>query len=158
MKAAAVKAFAENDIDNFIIATIPGGIEVQEKFGQNNFVNNSTLPRLAPWEKLEQMGIMASSDADDLFKNCTLPQGWKKVATDHSMWSNLVDERGRIRASIFYKAAFYDRSAHLSLNKRFSIGVVPEDFYKSDQSYEDRQSGKWAAVVNDCNKVVFSTD
>ena len=36
--------------------------------------------------------------------------------------------------------------------------LIPEDFYKSDQSYEDRQSGKWAAVVNDCNKVVFSTD
>jgi predicted metal-dependent phosphotriesterase family hydrolase len=37
------------------------------------------------------------------------------------MWSDLLDEQGRKRAGVFYKAAFYDRSAHLSMNSRFSI-------------------------------------
>ncbi len=50
-----------------------------------------------------------------------LPAGWKKISTDHAMWSNLVDDKGRKRASIFYKAAFYDRSAHLQLCRRYSI-------------------------------------
>lgn len=28
---------------------------------------------------------------DDLFLEASLPEGWKKVATDHAMWANLVD-------------------------------------------------------------------
>ena len=43
-----------------------------------------------------------------------LPAGWKKQATDHSMWSKLLDESGAVVASIFYKAAFYDRIAEMN--------------------------------------------
>jgi len=32
------------------------------------------------------------------------------------MWSYLLDEHGRRRVAIFYKAAFYDRSAFMRLN------------------------------------------
>ena len=31
------------------------------------------------------------------------------------MWSSVVDELGRERAAVFYKAAFYDRRAHMTL-------------------------------------------
>jgi hypothetical protein len=47
----------------------------------------------------------------------SLPPGWKVVPTDHSMWSDLVDAKGEKRASIFYKAAFYDRDAFIRIEK-----------------------------------------
>lgn len=50
---------------------------------------------------------------DPLFRQATLPLGWKRAGTGHSMWTRLVDEVGRERVSMFYKAAYYDRSAFL---------------------------------------------
>jgi hypothetical protein len=44
-----------------------------------------------------------------------LPDGWQKRATDHDMWSELVDADGVVVASMFYKAAFYDRRAFLRM-------------------------------------------
>ena len=37
------------------------------------------------------------------------------------MWSELVDDKGRARAGILYKAALYDRDAHISPRRRFRI-------------------------------------
>lgn len=55
-------------------------------------------------------------DKDDpLFRPATLPDGWSREGSDHSMWSYIVDANGRQRVSIFYKAAFYDRDAFMSL-------------------------------------------
>ena len=62
------------------------------------------------------------------------------------MHSNLVDDKGRIRATIFYKAAFYDRDAHMSLLRRFGI--------KKDYSRED---GLVVFQVFDGDEVVFAT-
>ena len=45
----------------------------------------------------------------------TLPPGWSRQGSDHAMWAHLLDEHGRQRVGIFYKAAFYDRSAHMHL-------------------------------------------
>jgi hypothetical protein len=50
-----------------------------------------------------------------MFRPATLPEGWRREGSDHAMWSHIVDDQGRKRASIFYKAAFYDRGAHMSL-------------------------------------------
>jgi len=61
------------------------------------------------------MGIVFGEKVDDLFTSVTLPEGWHKEATEHAMWSKLIDDQGRERASIFYKAAFYDRSAFMSI-------------------------------------------
>ena len=44
-----------------------------------------------------------------------MPQGWTRRATDHDMHSEILDEAGKIRISVFYKAAFYDRRAHAEL-------------------------------------------
>ncbi|MEE8368270.1 MAG: hypothetical protein V3S30_08125 [Thermoanaerobaculia bacterium] len=57
---------------------------------------------------------------DEIWVEAILPDGWKIESTDHSMWSKLVDDKGRARALIFYKAAFYDRSCHIQLNRRFA--------------------------------------
>lgn len=52
---------------------------------------------------------------DPLFRLCTLPEGWARQGSDHAMWSYIVDQLGRRRVAVFYKAAFYDRGAHYSV-------------------------------------------
>ena len=113
----------EDPMNLFVEAMVVGSsqaIENQEKRGQEKFVNSEVLPKrinMGTREQLEEMGIVFGKDVDDLFVYVTLPEGWKKVATDHSMWSRLVDDKGQERASIFYKAAFYDRDAFLGISK-----------------------------------------
>lgn len=58
---------------------------------------------------------------DDLFNEVELPEGWSIVATEHNMWNRLLDEKKRERAAIFYKAAFYDRRAHMYWNCFYSV-------------------------------------
>jgi hypothetical protein len=97
----------------------PRAIEAQEKRGQVEFVNNQQLPAKcdsALKVRLEAAGVVFGSPTpnDPLFVMAVLPEGWKKKPTDHSMWSELVDDKGVQQALIFYKAAFYDRDAFLS--------------------------------------------
>ena len=37
------------------------------------------------------------------------------------MWNEIIDAKGHVRGTMFYKAAFYDRSAHMSLNSRYRV-------------------------------------
>jgi hypothetical protein len=117
---AALSAMFDGNTENFLAASTPGGIEAQEARGQLDFVASETLPKEmlhgCTREKLEEMGIRFGDDVDDLFVSVELPDGWEKRPTDHSMWSELVDDKGVVRANIFYKAAFYDRNAHISLS------------------------------------------
>jgi hypothetical protein len=110
---------SQNFLTNFI--------ECQESAGQRSLVNSAVLPFKGDWEALKKMGVMVTSSdsAADLFYECTLPDGWQKKATDHSMWSELLDQNGLVRASIFYKAAFYDRDAHIDIVKnRYCVSRV----------------------------------
>lgn len=120
---AALAAAVSGDLVNFIAAVTSGGIEAQERAGQTSFVGNTTLPKDMSFansqETLKQMGITLGAEVDDLFVEAQLPDGWTKRATDHAMWSDLLDEKGRKRAAIFYKAAFYDRNARMSLCLRY---------------------------------------
>jgi len=121
---AALAALATADIENFVVAATPGGIEAQEAAGQAYFVQSQTLPIDCPQEQLETLGFVFEDAADDIFVNVRFPQGWHVEPTDHSMWSDLIDPRGNVRAGIFYKAAFYDRRAQMHLGK--AIAVVQE--------------------------------
>ena len=94
----------------------PGAIEQQEARGQTEMVQSEQLPtEVRGQEALEAAGVVFGSvcEGDDLFCCAVLPEGWKKRSTEHSMWSELVDEHDKVRASIFYKAAFYDRRAFM---------------------------------------------
>lgn len=90
-----------------------GYIEGMEAEGQRQFVASAELmPADGPWAVLAELGFgEPQRTEDDLFVRSTLPAGWRKVATDHAMWSNVEDERGLPRVGVFYKGAFYDRSA-----------------------------------------------
>lgn len=106
----------------------PRAIENQEAAGQQELIESQQLPRscnhprgVNAAEQYHKMGIkvFTSSKGDDLFMGVKLPDGWKKEATGHSMWNNLVDDKGRIRATFFYKAAFYDRDAFVNFGTRY---------------------------------------
>ena len=128
-------------------------IPIQEKQGQQTFVNSTTLPRKMDSEAketLEQAGVkfLGNVEEDRLFQKVELPSGWKKVETSHSMWTNLVDDKGRERASIFYKAAFYDRDSFLHISRRFNI----------KKNYDLQETHNVIVVeVKDSDKTIYST-
>lgn len=124
MNLAALKALLDGQMFNARAALTPGGIEAQEAAGQAVFVESDVLPKdikYATREQLTALGFKFGKDTDNLFVECQLPAGWSKRATSHAMWSELLDDKGRCRAAIFFKAAFYDRSADMSMSRRFQV-------------------------------------
>jgi hypothetical protein len=123
MNPATLKAIASGDLANAMVAATPGGIEAQEKAGQTALVKSTNMPKdLSPSrEAFESLGFTFGKDVDDIFVSATLPAGWSRAATDHSMHSDIVDDQERKRVGVFYKAAFYDRRASAHLISRFRI-------------------------------------
>lgn len=102
----------------------PGGTEGvilrMEADGQREIVNSEVIPteiNSGSDEDLIALGFTLGDQVtgDRLFRRAELPAGWKREGSDHAMWSYIVDGLGRRRVSIFYKAAFYDRRAGLSV-------------------------------------------
>lgn len=137
-------------------------IEKMEAGGQRQLVASATLPTQlngCTEVQLRALGIELGpvpTTGDTLFRSAKLPEGWKLVPSGHSMWSNLIDARGFSRASIFYKAAFYDRNAHMSLDIRLHIredydsrdrdGTVAFDV-RATMPGERSQDGDWPSKV-----------
>jgi hypothetical protein len=91
----------------------------QERSGQRELVNSDRLPTdMGDQDAYEALGFTFGDpdERDPMFRPAALPPGWKREGSDHAMWSHIVDGLGRKRVAIFYKAAFYDRSAHMTLN------------------------------------------
>lgn len=114
----------------------PGGsgasIERMEAQGQRELVNSETIPARGS-DALAEIGVSLGEVAadDPMFRKAVLPAGWRREASDHSMWSYVVDELGRRRISMFYKAAFYDRDAFCRMETVYS--------YLLTCLYEDRE-------------------
>lgn len=133
------------------MATGGHAIEHQEAQGQKELVNSDVLPRKLRYvtqEQLQSLGFefLGEVPDDELFQYVKLPEGWMKKSTNHSMWSILVDEKGRERASIFYKAAFYDRDAFLNMTQRFMVTSE----YRGDSPHDQ----SCFIVVKDSGKVI----
>lgn len=107
-------------------------------------------------KQYEKMGIEIISGADDLFWNVKLPDNWKIVATDHTMWNDLLDDQNRKRATFFYKAAFYDRDAFINFDTRFHIGV--DHVADSNSDYEIWKASDYQGTVKDGDVVIYSTE
>lgn len=137
MDPAAISALAVGEIGNFLTLATPGGIEAQEAAGQATFVASAILPRQMKGTTREQLvaiGFVFGEDINDLFVACQLPPGWEKHRGDHSMWSYLFDDKGRKRAAIFYKAAFYDERADVRFEPRYSVRA---DYERKDGKRTD---------------------
>lgn len=92
-------------------------ITEMESAGQSQLVASTQIPTRGS-DGLAALGFEVGeiNPSDPMFRDATLPAGWSKQGSDHDMWSYIVDEHGRQRVSVFYKAAFYDRSAFCRVN------------------------------------------
>lgn len=170
---------SEIPVQNLLRNLAPGGpaaIEAQERRGQEELVQSEVLPsniegrrereiramgaKILDGEKdvrdaahavLERAGVrfLGPVEGDPLFVYVKLPAGWKKVATEHDMHVELCDQKGRVRASIFYKAAYYDRRATITTVRRFSYSL-DYDHWKT--------SGECIVRITDCKTIIHSTE
>lgn len=127
----------------------PEAIVISERRGQKDLCNSTDLPikEFWAWEILKAAGVKNLGPSERLFNKAELPPGWKKEATSHSMWSDLLDEKGRKRAGIFFKAASYDYDAHMTATRRFSSGADQDD----SSDYE----GPQFPSISDGGKIVW---
>lgn len=103
----------------------------------------------------ERMGIKIIGCADDMFYNVVLPDGWEIKATEHTMWNEVLDDKGRKRMTIFYKAAFYDRDAFANLQTRFQLDVTHVADPNSD--YDVWKASDIQGTVKDGDKIIYQT-
>ena len=145
-------------------------IENQEKRGQQMVVEYRRLPKATNHcsgyhkhddfeftkAQYEKMGIKIIDEYDDLFWNVQLPEGWEIKATSHTMWNDLIDDKGRKRASFFYKAAFYDRDAFINFDTRYTTCVDHTADY-AEVGYEEWRKSPTIGHIKDCEEVIYST-
>lgn len=154
---AALGAALKGDFENMMVAMTPGGIEAQEHQGQSDFVVSDSLPKQGledgVKQKLESMGFIFGADIDELFVLCKLPDGWYKKADDHNMHSYLIDNKGGKRAHIFYKAAFYDRRARITISCRFQFSGhhIPED----DRAIPVEDRKEVLTIIDNSNGIIM---
>lgn len=124
-------------------------IEAQEKSGQAQLVNSDCVPTDTDGTDADFLAVGFTfgdpDPKDPMFRPATLPAGWSREATGHSMHSNIVDELGRKRVGIFYKAAFYDRRAHMYLNTVY--GYVADRVYEDEPIVSDTTWATPAAIA-----------
>jgi hypothetical protein len=130
----------QDAVINLVVAMDPRGIEEQEAQGQRELVNSTLLPAKSNGNKLEDFEALGFTfgpvkENDPLFREATLPEGWTREGSEHAMWSYLVDERGIQRVSMFYKAAFYDRDAFMSI---VNVGAK----FVQNYIYTDTENGE----------------
>jgi hypothetical protein len=101
-----------------ILGGSASAIERMEADGQRQVLESCDLPTEGSDDpEFLRLGFTFGEPHKDdpLFRPATLPKGWKRAGTDHSMHTKIVDELGRERVGVFYKAAFYDRQADMCL-------------------------------------------
>ena len=150
-----------------LVMALPGGIEASEARGQRQLVESSVLPTdiRDPYEDgkllkgatrslMESWGFVFGEvvSGDPMFQNVQLPAGWKKKGSSHAMWSSVVDDKGRERLSIFYKAAFYDRSAFMGIVSRYKVDTEPQD------PANKYKTSAWRGIVKEGDTVLFTSE
>lgn len=135
-------------------------IETEERRAQREFASSEKLPvrvDRGTREQLESMGIVfGEEDQEGIFVVATLPEGWKRQATDNSFWTNVVDEHGSPRLSVFVKSSFLSTQAFVRPCGRFYATIMPVDgFGKRPRCME------WMGAVIDTwggkDTIVFRT-
>jgi hypothetical protein len=111
-----------------------------EADGQRQIVHSDVLPVEShtgdQWLIDHGFQLGDAVEGDELFRQVTLPDGWKRVGSSHAMHSYIHDERDLPMVNVFYKAAFYDRRADWS-------PVNPGYTTAGAFLYGDRESIPW---------------
>jgi hypothetical protein len=154
---------SEKPIMSLVLGT-PTGVYASERRAQAQVVESDVIPAeiQSPYvdgqlkvgygvDILRAWGFTLGKpvDGDPLFIHVTLPPGWKKKGSSHAMWSSIVDEQGRERCSIFFKGAFYDRSAHLSISPRYQVST-------ENENPSDHKKSRVRGIVKEGETVLFT--
>lgn len=99
-------------------------------------------------------------ERDELFVRARLPGGWHFEDAGHryGYWTHIEDAEGFERVAIFYKAAFYDRRAHMGIttvpetkpqrDAWETIYAADDVGYKSDDLYWGTAGPHWSDPSN----------
>lgn len=73
-------------------------------------------------EALERAGVVFGDvvQGNEMFTYVTLPEGWTKVETDYIQLTDVVDEKGRKRATLFFNNDDDERIVHTNIYPRFT--------------------------------------
>lgn len=123
-------------------------VAAQEARGQDKLVHSELLPSEGDWKALEALGFVKGEqvEGDDLFVHASIPEGWVKERTSHSLYTVIKDERGIERVRIGYKAAFYDRWARISVMKP---GVELALFLRFGDEMPKQKPADWDLLTNE---------
>jgi hypothetical protein len=106
-----------DDADALLL--LAAGVEELEEAGRDQLLVSDVIPTKMSCREadLAVLGFELGDVVDDdpLFRYVTLPHGWKRRPGPDTRSLYLVDEQGRDRAHIVYKAAPYDRYASMVL-------------------------------------------
>lgn len=140
-----------------------------ESIADSYFELNNLMPLSCNWTQMEALGFKQIDDsAYDLrilsfMRPCEFPKGWVKQATEYENYYNLLDDRGRVRGTIFFD--YSSGCCTISLRRRYGIVIEPDDSYKKQfKYYSFRFCRSWNAVVYDIDepihkvRVRFSVD
>jgi len=116
-------ALLTGDRENAERARLPLGIEAQRIDGQMRLVESAILPRdLRPSRGVfEQAGFKLGRLFGGIFLEAELPDGWAKRATSDPSHTDILDDRRRLRGTIYFNAAFHERDAHATLLCRYRV-------------------------------------
>lgn len=107
-----------------------GGRDSMDRLAHSDLARDSLIPAdIEPGQReaLERAGVSfgAPDERSPRLLRVVLPEGWKIVKSDHPMYSNLLDDAGRARATIAYSRI--DGVAWTRCLRRFRAGYVTDD-------------------------------
>lgn len=147
-------------LEMFIISSnVSSIIAKQEQQGQQEFLRENLLPVRMDGkskEALEKAGVkfLEICKDDALFQKVVLPQGWTKRATEHALWSELIDAHGSVRVTIFFKSVSYDRDAFCQANTRYALDLNIQELVNAEFS-----ASRYYFVFDAVKKIeVFKTE
>lgn len=143
-KNVPLKRTFETDGEMMLLGAMIGGpafgIDSMQREGQKEMLYIDTLPvsGSTPQKAWDEKGVQYIDDSQEklliamgfklgppvegdekFFRHATFPPGWTRKRTEHHMYTHVLDNKGRPRLQIGYKAAFYDRWSSLVIYPRF---------------------------------------
>lgn len=119
-------------------------VDETERAGQGQMTRADRLPRAIAGltrEQLQGLGFVFGPQLDDLFDKVIFPPGWSVTRAESALYSRVLDEKGRERGTIMYKAVFYNRDAYVTFTRRYDVGFAEVEG-SHDLAYVAQNLGK----------------